>query len=195
MACCASGGHDGPTLLAGITRRVGSSILASWDAANNVPSDEVSLRDYYILSYADYLCADPAVWRITIDYMYSCNNEIGKERADRILARVPFQPRQSSADAANAVRSGEVIGVLKDINEACRKYQRENVRRTVCKASSGVYLLKDHKTDRPARLPLVHSYKKRISVWQRLTAPLQRTGLVSVISLASSLRSMWRVCR
>ena len=47
----------------------------------------LSLREQYILSYADYLRSDPALWRITVDYMYSCG-DVGQSRADEILLRV-----------------------------------------------------------------------------------------------------------
>ena len=44
------------------------------------------MRDYHVLSYAEYLRSDSGLWRIMADYMYSCN-EIGKHQADEILGR------------------------------------------------------------------------------------------------------------
>ncbi|KAJ2911868.1 hypothetical protein MD484_g8548, partial [Candolleomyces efflorescens] len=95
---------------------------------------DLSLRDFYILAYAEYLYSDPALWRITIDYMYSCS-DIGKLRADTILTRVPLQLRQqgqaTNPETIERIRSGDIIGVLKDINECCLQYNREGVRRTI----------------------------------------------------------------
>jgi nuclear pore complex protein Nup85 len=96
----------------------------------------LSLRDEYILTYADYLHSDPALWRITVDYMYSCG-EIGKCRADDILLRVPLRLHEQNSDIKvdSRIRAGEVVGVLKDVNATCFEYRRENVRRTVCRVS------------------------------------------------------------
>ena len=96
----------------------------------------MTLRDQYILSYAEYLHSDPALWRITVDYMYSCN-EVGQRRADEVLLRVPLRLQEQNSNLAvdSRIRSGEIVGVLKDVNKACFDYQRENVRRTVCRAS------------------------------------------------------------
>lgn len=106
------------------------------DLALNIPSSELSLRDEYILSYADYLHSDPALWRITVEYMYSCAN-IGKGRADEVLLRVPLRLQEQKADLRvdSRIRAGEIVGVLKDVNAMCFQFRRENVRRTVCRVS------------------------------------------------------------
>ena len=94
----------------------------------------LSLREQYILSYADYLRSDPALWRITVDYMYSCG-DIGKSRADEILLRVPLRLQEQNSDRKinSRIRAGDVVGALKDVNKTCFQYKRENVRRTVCR--------------------------------------------------------------
>lgn len=94
----------------------------------------MSTRDYHVLSYADYLHSDPALWRITVDYMYSCG-EIGSRRADEVLVRVPLRmhEQKSSRGVDSRIRAGEVVGVLKDVNKTCFEYSRESVRRTVCR--------------------------------------------------------------
>lgn len=94
----------------------------------------MSLRDKYILAYADYLHSDPALWRITLDYMYS-SGEIGKARGDELLLRVPLRLHEQNSDIKvdSRIRAGEIVGVLKDVNAACFEYKRENVRRTVCR--------------------------------------------------------------
>ena len=96
-----------------------------------------SLRTHYVLEYAEYLHSDPALWRITVDYMYSCG-EIGRGMADQILMRVPLRlqlPKDAAAagEEAARIRSGQLVGVLKDVNETCYEHQREEVRRMVCR--------------------------------------------------------------
>lgn len=98
---------------------------------------DISVRDQYILSYADYLHSDPALWRITVAYMCSCGS-IGRERADQVLLRVPISLKSSSGgsgDVNAAARSGEVPAALKAVVETCHEYGRESVRRMVCTVS------------------------------------------------------------
>ncbi|KDR68007.1 hypothetical protein GALMADRAFT_79171 [Galerina marginata CBS 339.88] len=92
----------------------------------------LSLRDQHTLSYADYLHSDSALWRITVDYMYSCG-EIGQRRADEVLLRVPLRLHEQKSDQ---IRAGDIVGVLKDVNKTCFEYKRENVRRTVCRIAA-----------------------------------------------------------
>ncbi|KAF4610945.1 hypothetical protein D9613_006754 [Agrocybe pediades] len=93
---------------------------------------ELSLRDQHILAYAEYLHSDPALWRITVDYMYSCN-EIGQRQADEVLLRVPLRLQEQNSDRKvdSRIRAGEIVGVLKDVNATCFEYKRESVRRTI----------------------------------------------------------------
>lgn len=90
--------------------------------------------------------------------MCACG-EIGKERADQVLIRVPLKLSSHSAqaptmdgepksilldgdtskeDEAARVRAGDVVGVLKDVNQCCFEYQREEVRRMVCRVRSTI---------------------------------------------------------
>ncbi|KAF8892121.1 nucleoporin Nup85-like protein [Infundibulicybe gibba] len=94
----------------------------------------LSIRDRHILAYAEYLHSDPTLWRITVDYMYSCG-VVGKNQADEILLRVPLKLHEQTSDEPK-IRSGDVVGVLKEVNETCFQYQREAVRRTVCKIAA-----------------------------------------------------------
>lgn len=69
--------------------------------------------------------------------MYSCG-DIGKERADEVLVRVPLRLHSQGDTAPGAkseaqIRAGDVVGVLKNVNKACFEHQREIVRRTVCR--------------------------------------------------------------
>lgn len=99
-------------------------------------SSEVSTRDQYILAYAEYLHSDPGLWRMTVNYMYSCG-DVGKGMADQILLRVPLKlQEQNNSDLGQRIREGDVVGVLKDVNETCFQHQREAVRRTICRVSA-----------------------------------------------------------
>ncbi|KAJ6518778.1 Nup85 nucleoporin-domain-containing protein [Mycena sanguinolenta] len=104
-----------------------------------VSRDEISIRDQHILAYAEYLHSDPALWRITVDYMYSCG-DVGKERADEVLIRVPLRLNDKSSTSHGGdeerIRAGDVVGVLKDVNQTCFDYQREAARRTVCRIAA-----------------------------------------------------------
>lgn len=95
-------------------------------------SSGISTRDQYILAYAEYLHSDPFLWRITVDYMYSCE-KVGKQRADEILLRTPLRLHEPNVEGE--IQAGDVVGVLKDVNQTCFEYQREAVRRTVCRVS------------------------------------------------------------
>ena len=110
----------------------GSPCEASLQTCSGCFSSGVSTRDHHVLTYAEYLHSDPALWRITVDYMYSCG-DVGKQRADEILLRVPLRLQEQSESNVERIRAGDVVGVLKDVNQTCFQYQREAVRRTVCR--------------------------------------------------------------
>ncbi|KAK7012223.1 nuclear pore complex protein Nup85 [Favolaschia claudopus] len=101
--------------------------------------DEIPVRDLHVLAYAEYLHSDPALWRITVDYMFSCG-DVGKERGDEVLVRVPLRLNDKSATAPvegeGRIRAGNVVGVLKDVNQTCFDYQREGARRTICRIAA-----------------------------------------------------------
>ncbi len=103
-------------------------------------SAQLSLRQHYIINYAEYLLSDPALWRITVEYLYSCG-EIGQGMADQVLMRVPLRlqaPKDAAAagEEAARIRSGHLAGVLKDVNQTCYEHQREEIRRMVCRVGS-----------------------------------------------------------
>lgn len=107
-----------------------------------VNSSELTLRQHYVLAYAEYLHTDPALWRITVDYMYSCG-EVGREMADQVLMRVPLRldtphDADTTGDEAARIRAGHLAGVLKDINETCFEYKREEIRRMVCRVRTKI---------------------------------------------------------
>ncbi|KAG2355971.1 Nup85 nucleoporin-domain-containing protein [Suillus spraguei] len=107
----------------------------------------LNVRDFYVLSYAQHLHADPALWRITVAYMFSCG-ETGVRSADEVLMRVPLKLRfvgsithdQGEQNGANNFKSGDLVGVVKDINATCYEYQREEVRRTICRIAAQTFV-------------------------------------------------------
>lgn len=70
--------------------------------------------------------------------MYSCG-DVGKERGDEVLIRVPLRLNEKSSashgEEEGKIRAGNVVGILKDVNQTCFDYRREAARRTVCRVS------------------------------------------------------------
>lgn len=99
----------------------------------------LSLRDYYVLQYAEYTRLDPSCWRHTVYYLHTCG-EIGREMADQVLMRVALR-LQSTTDSGEGheesarIRAGVLDGALKEVNTMCYELERESVRRTVCRVS------------------------------------------------------------
>ncbi|KAJ7668334.1 Nup85 nucleoporin-domain-containing protein [Mycena rosella] len=115
-----------------------ADIMEPLTLIDSTAPDEIAIRDQHILAYAEYLHSDPALWRITVDYMYSCG-DVGKERGDELLIRVPLRldktPISHSGDEGK-IRAGNIVGVLRDVNQTCFDYRREAARRTVCRIAA-----------------------------------------------------------
>ena len=93
-------------------------------------STELSLRELYVISYADYLRSDPGLWRITTAYLCCCGH-IGQKMADEVLTHVPLTPtmainwKPSEDGQASAKQEIEQIkSVLDDLTAACEEHQR-----------------------------------------------------------------------
>ncbi|KAF8343506.1 Nup85 nucleoporin-domain-containing protein [Amanita rubescens] len=99
------------------------------DALGTIPrnSDDsgVTTRDQYVLAYAEYLHSDPG---------FVADDHVGKGMADQILLRVPLKLREQND--SDRIREGDIVGVLKDVNETCFQHQREAVRRTICRIAA-----------------------------------------------------------
>lgn len=69
-------------------------------------------------------------------YMFSCG-ETGARSADEVLMHVPLRLRSIAHNqeekSADNLKSGDLASVVKDINATCYEYQREEVRRTICR--------------------------------------------------------------
>lgn len=103
-------------------------------------SSGLTPRNFYVLSYAQYLHADSALWRITVAYMFSCG-KIGAKTADEVLVRIPL--RSHGVGSTNAAErsdensgKGDLSVVIKDLNATCHEYGRENARRSICRVES-----------------------------------------------------------
>jgi nuclear pore complex protein Nup85 len=105
-------------------------------------SAEVSIRDHFLLGYAEYLLVDPSLWRIAVLYMCECSEE-GKLRADEVLLRIPLDLGHSKGkgkavdqtDVMEAEDEDQVDGKVKQILEICKEHGRESVRREICQVS------------------------------------------------------------
>lgn len=115
--------------------------LVEQQAVND--ESELSVREFYVLSYTHYLHSDPAMWRITVSYMYSCG-KVGAAAADEILVRVPLRlqskPSNTNDSSHSQADQGDLSAVVKDVNATCHEYQREAARRTVCKIAAQTFV-------------------------------------------------------
>ncbi|KAI0057204.1 hypothetical protein BV25DRAFT_1872473 [Artomyces pyxidatus] len=108
---------------------------------------ELSVRQQYVLAYAQYLHSDPALWRITVDYLCSCG-PIGRERADQVLLRVPFNskfqgghsPIVAEVQNGGLRSSDDAVGVLNEVIRTCTEYERESARRMVSQIAAQKFL-------------------------------------------------------
>ncbi|KAH9888788.1 Nup85 nucleoporin-domain-containing protein [Cubamyces lactineus] len=122
-----------------------ADLMEPIELIDSEPDDsDLSSRQHYILAYAEYLRTDPALWRITVDYMYSCG-PVGRGMADQVLMRVPLRleaPKDADAagEEAARIRAGHLAGVLKDVNETCFEHQREEIRRMVCRIAAQSFI-------------------------------------------------------
>ncbi|TDL24108.1 hypothetical protein BD410DRAFT_786808 [Rickenella mellea] len=96
---------------------------------------KLTIRDQYVIAYADYLQSDPGLWRHTVDYLCSCG-PVGHQMADEILLRVPLRLEESAGKHDAETSDGDLAEVVKDINNTCFEYQREPVRRMICKVAA-----------------------------------------------------------
>lgn len=116
---------------------VSTPLIPSHSTYAGLRSSDLSLRNHYVIQFADYLHSDLNCWRHTVDYLCTCG-DIGKNMADEVLLRVPLRlasPKDSNAanEESARIRSGDLAGVLKEVNASCFDHGREEVRRMVCK--------------------------------------------------------------
>lgn len=142
-----------------------TDMLAPIDLLDDVTDMEatVAVRDYLVLAYADYLRSDPHLWRLTVDYMYTCGPS-GELMADQILLTVPIplaagtgslaNPNATNptdaADvemrdavpsaSANANANDSIVDGVEALSKICREHAREHVRRQICKNAARVFL-------------------------------------------------------
>lgn len=125
-------------------------------------SEDVSLRDWFILSYTDLLISDPGLWRITVDYYASMDNiALGTGRMREYLLSIgstsPIESSTSSSTApgsteqedeatrkaldeggmevvekVKAETSRKLASSVEGVLAACAMYGLEDVARSVC---------------------------------------------------------------
>jgi nuclear pore complex protein Nup85 len=116
----------------------------STSLSSSVRNSGLNPRQHYILAYAEYLRADPGLWRITVEYMCSCGI-VGQERADEVLLRVPLRlsdkpvAERVETQLSGDILSGDIVGVLKELNATCFAHHREEVRRMVCRVGRSCF--------------------------------------------------------
>ncbi|TCD63518.1 hypothetical protein EIP91_005319 [Steccherinum ochraceum] len=117
-----------------------ADMMEALELIEATPTDDsdISLRNLYIIQFAEYLHSDLNLWRHTVDYLCTCG-DIGMKMADEVLVRVPLRlqsPKDSTAASEESarIRAGDLAGVLKEVNASCFDHGREEVRRMVCKA-------------------------------------------------------------
>ncbi|GAA96838.1 uncharacterized protein L969DRAFT_87937 [Mixia osmundae IAM 14324] len=92
-----------------------------------------SLRDWFILRWADCLRSDDALWRIALDYLSACG-EAGRARMSETILRTAFQDK---APASKAEDESMATGGLDDASveallQACTDYSLEAETRKIC---------------------------------------------------------------
>jgi hypothetical protein len=51
----------------------------------------MSIRDHFVLSYAEHLHSDPTLFEIELEYMGRCGT-IGRERISAVISHIPVIP-------------------------------------------------------------------------------------------------------
>jgi len=156
----------------------------------------LSIRDQYVCSYAEYLHADPALWQINVEYLYSCG-DVGKARADEILMRVPLrltQQEETSGElietgGVRRIKAGHVVGVLQKVNETCLEHQREAVRRTICKIAAQTFIQENDYGLAIAYLTSAEDWRGLGNVVDRVLAKYVTEGPELFIRYASDITS------
>jgi nuclear pore complex protein Nup85 len=104
-------------------------------------SQEISLRDYCVLEYAEAILNDPGQWMIAVEYMQSCGN-VGLGIADEILYRVQLDlskedvsmEHDQEIEANHVVESDTVIPL--HIVKLCQDHKRDWVLENIIRVSA-----------------------------------------------------------
>ncbi|KAL4250471.1 Nuclear pore complex protein Nup85 [Abortiporus biennis] len=105
------------------------------------PDDSgVSIRQRYVIAYAEYLHSDPGLWRLTVNYLYSCG-DMGTRMADEILMRVPLRIQSIANEGERTqIRNGQLAGIIKEISATCFENNREEIRRAILRIAAQTFL-------------------------------------------------------
>ncbi|TIB15165.1 hypothetical protein E3P92_01744 [Wallemia ichthyophaga] len=124
-----------PWLVAHLT-----DLLDKIGAVDHDPQFPLSLRQHFLLQYADKLASDPGLWTITLDYYAQCGVE-GASRVRALIVRVPLQldarsDRDNKMDADNVFDISTDLPNLTRVEEIlsiCQEYALEEEASEVCR--------------------------------------------------------------
>lgn len=109
-------------------------------------SEQLTLRDHFVLSYADGLLADASLWRIAVDYLATCG-EVGRARMRQVVRGVDLEEPvggeegEMEVEGANGAESeGKGVRVVDDVIGVCAKHGLDEEMVAVCKAWSEVLI-------------------------------------------------------
>jgi nuclear pore complex protein Nup85 len=112
-------------------------------------SEQLTLRDHFLLAYADGLLADPSLWRIAVDYLATCG-EVGRARMRQIVRSVDLEEPEGAEEGEDKemeVEGGAAAGeevtrarVVDDVIAVCARHGLEDEIVAVCKAWSEILI-------------------------------------------------------
>ena len=124
--------------------------------ADSVPVNNLSLRDWFLLSYSDLLMSDPGLWRCTVDYLANVDNvEVGRGRMRQILLSIGAtasmelddSKTKDSTDGEEILETGQrkhpssKTSTVEDVLTICATYGLEDVARGVCLVRRLIWLI------------------------------------------------------
>ncbi|KAH7327689.1 Nup85 nucleoporin-domain-containing protein [Rhizoctonia solani] len=80
------------------------------------PHDEIvqtygmSVRDHFVLAYAEHLHSDPTLFEIELEYMGRCGT-VGRERISAVICHIPFIPPAESKASTDSKSRLKTLGV------------------------------------------------------------------------------------
>lgn len=117
--------------------------------APELGSEQLTLRDHFILSYADGLLTDPSLWRIAVDYLATCG-DVGRARMRQIVRTVDLEEPAGEAEGGEqemevegvngTAQEDKGVRVVDDVVAVCAKHGLEEEVVAVCKAWSEILI-------------------------------------------------------
>ncbi|KAL1920351.1 uncharacterized protein VTP21DRAFT_1497 [Calcarisporiella thermophila] len=73
----------------------------------NTEGYDVDVREYIILNYVETLMADPSLWRVSLDYLATCQ-VLGREYMSELVIRVPLESERKAQKILEACKTFEL---------------------------------------------------------------------------------------